>query len=101
MAWHARRLPLAEIPNRHVWLLDEVMEGGDGEAKITTRMRPQRGGRGEREQEEMLEKLAELGAESAWTTEKYPFMAFLMIGMLPMILIGDPVFFILKMLSLV
>tara|TARA_B100001750_G_C15515142_1_gene606510 strand:+ start:912 stop:1913 length:1002 start_codon:yes stop_codon:yes gene_type:complete len=100
MAWHARRLPLSSIPNRHVWLLDEVMEGPDGEKKIVTKMRPRRGSRSESNLEEILEELADLGAEKAWTTEKYPFMAFLMIGILPMLLLGDPVLVLLNLVGL-
>ena len=37
MSWHARKVPLDSIPGKHVWLLDEVMEGPDGEKKIITK----------------------------------------------------------------
>jgi len=100
MAWHARRLPLSTISGRHVWLLDEVMEGHDGEKKIVTKMRPRRGSRSETALDEVLDELAELGAEKAWTTEKYPFMAFLMVGILPMLLFGDPVLLLLNLVGL-
>ncbi len=100
MAWHAHRLPLSEIPNRHVWLLDEVIEGADGEKKIKTRMRPKRGGRAENKLHHMLSELEELGADKAWITEKYPFMAYLMVGTIPLILIGDPILFLLNLVGL-
>tara|TARA_B110001454_G_scaffold178800_1_gene171756 strand:- start:627 stop:1628 length:1002 start_codon:yes stop_codon:yes gene_type:complete len=100
LSWHARRLPLSEIPNRHVWLLDEVIEGADGEKKVETRMRPKRGGRAEHKLQEMLSELEELGADKAWTTEKYPFMAFLMFGIIPLLLIGDPILFLLNFVGL-
>ena len=76
------------------------MEGPDGEKKIVTKMRPRRGSRSESNLEEILEELADLGAEKAWTTEKYPFMAFLMIGILPMLLLGDPVLALLNLVGL-
>ena len=63
-------------------------------------MRPRRGSRSESNLEEILEELADLGAEKAWTTEKYPFMAFLMIGILPMLLLGDPVLVLLNLVGL-
>lgn len=100
MAWHARKLPLEEIANRHVWLLDEVIEGPEGDKKIITRMRPKRGGRGENELQDMLDELSELGCERAWATEKYPFMAFLIIGVIPLLLISDPILFLLNLIGL-
>ena len=101
MSWHARRMPLSEIPGKHVWLLDEVMEAADGERRIVTRMRPSRGGRGETDVQGLLDELAELGAQKAWVTEKYPFMAFLMLGLLPLLLLGDPVLRILTLVGLI
>ena len=100
MAWHARRLPLSDIPNRHVWLLDEIIEGADGEKKVDTRMRPRRGGRAENKLQDILSELEELGVDKAWTTEKYPFMAFLLFGILPLLLIGDPILFLLNLVGL-
>jgi hypothetical protein len=100
MAWHARRLPLSVIESRHVWLLDEVMEGADGEKKLVTHMRPRRGGRNENKLSEVLTELEELGIEKAWTTEKYPFMAFLMAGIVPLIFIADPILFLLNLFGL-
>jgi len=101
MSWHARRMLLSEIPGKHVWLLDEVMEAADGERRIVTRMRPSRGGRGETDVQGLLDELAELGAQKAWVTEKYPFMAFLMLGLLPLLLLGDPVLRILTLVGLI
>jgi hypothetical protein len=80
--------------------LDDVMEGPDGEKKIVTKMRPRRGSRSETALDEVLKELEELGAEKAWTTEKYPFMAFLMMGILPMLLLGDPVLLLLNLVGL-
>jgi hypothetical protein len=83
-----------------VWLLDEVMEGADGEKKLVTHMRPRRGGRNENKLSEVLTELEELGIEKAWTTEKYPFMAFLMAGIVPLIFIADPILFLLNLFGL-
>ena len=100
MSWHARKVPLDSIPGKHVWLLDEVMEGPDGEKKIITKMRPKRGSRSDLSLDDVLEELSEMGVEKAWVTEKYPFMAFLMIGLLPMLLLGDPVLLLLNLVGL-
>ena len=101
MAWHARRLPLDQIPGRHVWLLDEVMETPDGERTVVSRTRPQRGGKAETEIERVLEELAATGADKAWVTEKYPFLVFLLLGTLPLFLLGDPVGLLLTTLGFV
>ena len=100
MAWHARRMELEQIPRRHVWLLDEVMETPDGERSVVSRTRPQRGGRAENEVDRVLEELAEAGADKAWVTEKYPFLVFLLLGTLPLFLLGDPVGLLLTALGL-
>ena len=48
----------------------------------------------------VLEELAEAGADKAWVTEKYPFLVFLLLGTLPLFLLGDPVGLLLTALGL-
>lgn len=89
MAWHALRIPLDEIAGKHLWLLDEVEERADGSCLVKTRMRPKRKTPTQEEVEEQLEQLRELGEVKAWVTHKYPFMLFLFVGVLPLLLFGD------------
>ena len=57
------------------------------------------GGKAETEIEMVLEELAATGAKKAWVTEKYPFLVFLLVGTLPLFLLGDPVGLLLTVLG--
>ena len=73
MSWHASRMPLSEIPQKHVWLLEEVVDKPDGTRGVTRRMRPVRGSRAETEVEAVLDELAAEGLDKAWVTAIHPF----------------------------
>ena len=100
MAWHARKTSIEDLAGRHVWILDEVVEDPDGSKRVVTRMRPRRGGRSEDDVEGLVSELEGLGVNKVWVTEKYPFMVFLMIGIVPLIAIGDPILFLLTNLGI-
>ena len=61
-------------------------------------MRPVRGSRAENETEQVLEELAEVGIERAWVTAKHPFLLFVFPAILPLVLFGDPIVWILSYL---
>ena len=94
MSWHASRMPLSEIPLKHVWLLEEVVDKPDGTLGITRRMRPIRGSRAETDVEAVLGELAAEGLEKAWVTAKHPFLLFVFPAILPLVLFGDPIVWI-------
>ena len=91
MSWHASRMALGDIPNNHVWLLEEVADKPDGTRGVTRRMRPIRGSRAETEIEQVLNELSEAGVERAWVTAKHPFLLFVFPAILPLVLFGDPI----------
>ena len=95
MSWHASKMALADIPNNHVWLLEEVVDKPDGTRGVTRRMRPVRGSRAETEIETVLQELSEAEVERAWVTAKHPFLLFVFPAILPLILFGDPIVWIL------
>ena len=94
MSWHASRMPLSEIPQKHVWLLEEVVDKPDGTRGVTRRMRPVRGSRAETEVEVVLDELAAEGLDKAWVTAKHPFLLFVFPAILPLVLFGDPIVWI-------
>ena len=98
MSWHASKMALSDIPNHHVWLLEEVTDKPDGTRGVTRRMRPVRGSRAETEIGQVLDELAEAGVERAWVTAKHPFLLFVFPAILPLILFGDPIVWILSFL---
>jgi hypothetical protein len=87
-------MPLSEIPLKHVWLLEEVVDKPDGTRGITRRMRPVRGSRAETDVEAVLDELAAEGLEKAWVTAKHPFLLFVFPAILPLVLFGDPIVWI-------
>ncbi len=91
MSWHASRMPLSEIPQKHVWLLEEVTDKPDGSRGVKRRMRPVRGSRAETDVATVLDELAAEGLEKAWVTAKHPFLLFVFPAILPLILFGDPI----------
>ena len=94
MSWHASKMALVDIPNNHVWLLEEVVDKPDGTRGVTRRMRPVRGSRAETEIEAVLQELSEADVERAWVTAKHPFLLFVFPAILPLILFGDPIVWI-------
>ena len=101
MAWHSFRMPLQDIPNSHVWLLEEMVDGADGERSIETSIRPMRGSRSETDVKAVLAELAEAGRDKAWVTAKYPFLLFVFPAIVPMVIWGDPVSTILGYIDLI
>ena len=93
MSWHASKMPLSDIPNKHVWLLEEVVDKPDGTRGVIRKMRPVRGSRAETEMMSVLDDLQDEGITRAWVTAKYPFLLFVFPAIIPLILLGDPVIF--------
>tara|TARA_B110000438_G_scaffold245056_1_gene245849 strand:+ start:4631 stop:5632 length:1002 start_codon:yes stop_codon:yes gene_type:complete len=91
MSWHASRMPLSDIPLKHVWLLEGVTDKPDGTRGLTRRMRPVRGSRAETDVVAVLDELAAEGLDKAWVTAKHPFLLFVFPAIIPLILFGDPV----------
>ena len=94
MSWHASRMSLSEIPGKHVWLLEEVIDKPDGTRGLTRRMRPVRGSRAETDVDAVLQELSEEGLDKAWVTAKHPFLLFVFPAILPLVLFGDPIVWI-------
>lgn len=100
MAWHATRMPLDEIPEKFVWLLDEVADLPDGTRGIISRMRPPSRTPSPEVLERQLAELAEIGAEEAWVTHKYPLLTYLFPGTFLLLMLGDPMSWILCIIGL-
>ena len=93
MSWHASKMPLNQIPKKHVWLLEEVIDKPDGTRGIVRKMRPVRGSRAETELETVLDELECEGIMRAWVTAKHPFLVFVFPAIIPLIVLGDPIIF--------
>ena len=90
MAWHSIRMPLAEIPHKHVWLLDKVVQSPDGSTTVSSSTRPPRRTPDEEQLSQQIEELEEQGRDSAWVSLKFPLITMLFPALVPLILFGDP-----------
>jgi len=100
MAWHATKMPLDEIPDRFVWLLDEVADLPSGERGIISRMKPPSRTPTPEVLNAQLDELAEAGAEEAWVTQKYPLLTYIFPGTFLLLIFGDPMSWILGIIGL-
>ena len=90
MAWHSVRMSLNEIPDKHVWLLDKVIQNPDGSTSVSSNTRPPRRTPNEDEVRKQIDELQELGRDSAWVSLKFPLITMLFPALVPLILFGDP-----------
>ena len=91
MAWHSIRMPLEMVQEKHVWLMDHVIEKPDSSVGIQSRTRVPRRTPSAEELSEQVEALIEQGAVSAWVSPKIPLITMLFPAIIPLFLFGDPI----------
>tara|TARA_Y100000766_G_scaffold284652_1_gene304068 strand:+ start:39490 stop:40491 length:1002 start_codon:yes stop_codon:yes gene_type:complete len=100
LAWHASRMPLLEVAERHVWLLTTLVEKPDGSMEVYHRKRAPRKTPSD---EQLAVALAELKAaqvEEVWVSQKLPLLVFLFPAIIPMVLLGDPMALLMPILGI-
>ena len=90
-AWHATKIPLTEIKSDKIWLLSDVVLDNSGNKLHTVNLFIPKKNNHNQNLQEKIEFLMEKGLESAWVTNKHPFVTYLFIAIIPMFIIGDPV----------
>ncbi len=100
LIWHAERMSIDRVLGSHVWLLTTIAEMPSGDKKIIHRTRAP----GRTPSVEQLTKdiatLKENGVEMVWITRKYPLLVFLWPAVLPLVLIGGPMAYLMPLLGL-
>jgi hypothetical protein len=91
MAWHSIRMPLDMVQEKHVWLMDQVIEKPDGSVGIKSRTRAPRRTPSAEELAEQVDALIEQGAVSAWVSPKIPLITMFFPSIIPLFLFGDPI----------
>lgn len=100
MIWHSEKWPLDNILGKHVWILSEVIDGTDGERKISLRMRPKRSKENSETIATKIEELYQLGETEAWITKKHPFLIYILPSIPFAVIFGDPIVWILSFMGL-
>ena len=101
MAWHATKKSISELgetsemDDNPSWILTEVIQK-NGENTVVNRILPSRKSTFDRAKEAELSLLEELGIDSVWITRKHPFLVYLFLAILPMLLLGDPLAYLIR-----
>ena len=90
LAWHATKIPIDEVLQRHVWMLTTTMVRPDGEGEVIHRSRAPRRTPNEEELQQQTMSLKALGVEDVWVSFKMPLLVFLFPAVLPLVLLGEP-----------
>ena len=101
MAWHASKKKISEV--RQIsesnetpsWLLTEIIQK-NGESTVVNRILPSSKSTISKEREDDLALLEEMGVNSVWITRKHPFLVYLFLAILPMLLLGDPIAYLIR-----
>jgi len=99
MIWHSEKWPLDNILGKHVWILSEVIDGTNGERKISVRMRPKRTKENSETIAAKIKELNQLGQTEAWITKKHPFLVYVLPSIPLTVIFGDPIVWILAILG--
>ena len=101
MAWHATKIRISDIKETsdsasyQSWILTEAIEK-NGEMCAVDRILPSRRSSNAQDEDGQFELLEELGLDSVWITTKHPFLVYLFLAILPMLLLGDPLPFLIR-----
>ena len=100
LIWHAERMPLSEVKQKHVWLLSEMMAMPSGDYGVHHRTRAPRRTPTSEELDAQIEALKEANIEMVWVTRKYPLLVFLIPALLPWYLLGGPMAWFMPLIGL-
>ena len=100
LIWHAERMHIDVVEEKHVWLLTTVVDMPNGEIKVIHRTRAPSRTPTSAELAQQIAKLIEMEVEHVWVTRKFPLLVFLWPALIPFILVGGPMAFIMPMLGL-
>ena len=91
---------IEDVMKKHVWLLSTIADMPNGEKKIVHRTRAPRVTPTKEKLVSELRSLTENGVEMVWVTRKYPLLVFLWPAVIPMLIIGGPMAFIMPVLGI-
>ena len=101
MAWHATKRRISELKeildseSYQSWILTEAIEK-NGEMTAVDRILPSRRLSNAQDEHKQFELLEELGIDSVWITSKHPFLVYLFLAIPPMLLLGDPLSYLIR-----
>ena len=100
LIWHAERMDIDKLIDSHVWLLTTIADMPSGDKKIIHRTRAPRRTPSKKQLADDIAVLKENGIDTVWITRKYPLLVFLWPAVIPLVLIGGPMAYIMPILGL-
>lgn len=100
LIWHAEKMKIDDVMNKHVWLLSTIADMPDGNKKIVHKTRAPRKTPTKEKLSSEIAKLKEHGVEEVWVTRKYPLLVFLWPAIIPLFLLGGPMAYIMPIIGL-
>jgi Flp pilus assembly protein protease CpaA len=100
LIWHAERMDIDKVIDSHVWLLTTIADMPSGDKKIIHRTRAPRRTPSKKQLADDIAVLKENGIDTVWITRKYPLLVFLWPAVIPLVLIGGPMAYIMPILGL-
>ena len=91
MIWHATRIDLDDFNPERQWLLTNIASGHDGKTGPRHRMRPVSRSREEEWTELAIKDLKNHGENRVWVTHKHPYLVYMCLGWILLLLFGDAV----------
>ena len=91
MIWHATMIDLDDFNPERQWLLTNIASSHDGETGPRNRMRPVSRSREEEWTEQAIEDLNDYGESRVWVTHKHPYLVYMCLGWILLLLCGDAV----------
>ena len=101
MAWHATKRRISDVKEApdsesyQSWILTEAIEK-NGQMTVVDRILPSGRLSNTQDEETQFELLESLGLDSVWITTKHPFLVYLFLAILPMLLLGDPLSYLIR-----
>ena len=100
LLWHAYKMDLEQAMKKHVWILTTIVDMPSGEKRIVHKTRAPSRTPTQKELEYLVEELRNNDVETVWVTPKLPLLVFLWPAIIPLIIVGGPMAFIMPLLGI-
>jgi hypothetical protein len=100
LIWHAEKMPIDMVKENHVWLLTTLADMPDGNTKVIHRTRAPSRTPSAKQLDDAILALKEHDVEMVWVTRKFPLLVFLWPAIIPVLLVGGPMAFVMPMIGL-
>ena len=99
LMWHAEKMNIDKVAANHVWLLTTIAEMPNGEKKIIHKTRAPSKTPSKDQLKSNIEALSNQGVQYVWVTKKYPLLVFLWPALIPLVMLGGPMAYLMPLIG--